>query len=236
MESSCALSFCKPAERAVFDPPRVQVATKYRSFLYPNIFGMGNPCARDMPPTGILLSKRTHLPSIPPALNVCRGNGRWDGRVLSVPESGHVRLYAALQGFAGSDSASKENERGKQRGSHRVSDSVPVARGRCAVARGQRDGTTRHRVLFSGDHRIRVGLAGFGQPGHAVGRDRVLFRCDRYRMHAHRLGHRRGHLVLRREVQERIGMRACRGAGCGLFGVRRVRRPWHRSAIWVVPG
>ena len=87
------------------------------------------------------------------------------------PTSGHVRLYAALQGFAGSDSASKENERGRQRGSHRVSDSVPVARGRCAAARGQRDGATRHRVLFSGDHRIRGGLAGFGQPGHAVGRD-----------------------------------------------------------------
>ena len=189
-----------------------------------------------MPSTGILLVKQTHLPSIPPALNAARGNGRLDGRVLSVPG---VRARSALSGaawFAASDSASKENERGRQRGSHRVSDSVPVARGRCAAARGQRDGATRHRVLFSGDHRIRVCLAGIGQPGHAVGRNRVLFRCDRYRMHAHRLGHRRGHLVLRREVQERIGMRACRGAGCGLFGVRRVRRPWHRSAIWVVPG
>ena len=189
-----------------------------------------------MPSTGILLVKQTHLPSIPPALNAARGNGRLDGRVLSVPG---VRARSALSGaawFAASDSASKENERGRQRGSHRVSDSVPVARGRCAAARGQRDGTTRHRVLFSGDHRIRVGLAGFGQPGHAVGRDRVLFRCDRYRMHDNRSGHRGGHPVLRREVQERPGMRACRGAGRRFRGVRRVRGAWHRSAVWLVPG
>ena len=44
---------------------------------------------------------------------------------------------------------------------------LPVARGRCVAARGQRDGATRHRVLFSGDHRIRVGLvvlANLGTP------------------------------------------------------------------------
>ncbi len=37
--------------------------------LYPNIFGMRDCCAHHMPSTGILLSKRTHLPSIPSVLN-----------------------------------------------------------------------------------------------------------------------------------------------------------------------